>query len=433
MTASNVRHELDDSLAGATMFSWYAPMFRLAFKHWALLMILGVAALGLDWLLGRVPWPHYAARWWVQLLSGYVEFIAYSGLILIAYRFLVERENVGIVNDWPVMLIRAIQIQTLWFVAICVIVLAIALLSSLFAVVGRSDNIYAMLQRGRLFLVLKVGIVLLMPVWFSLMVAAALSDVYSVRSSESAFVAVPTSLRLAFDQKWRVFWPSYALFVIFIVSYAGVVALEYSVPLLIHQLFPAMTTFLTTVLAVPMTFVIERAYAPHLTKPDADLGDAHPSHPSPGAASPPRIRKPLAPEVPLPTAPSDIGHRLADDLRSNRMQRLVETVENGLKANAEFFVAHPDESLAVAKRLATVQRPDLALRIAQPYLKNHRGHRQHLTVALYVANLLLRDLNRKADAARFLGQVRSLYPNEPMVIQLIKITDKAIAEGGSTP
>jgi hypothetical protein len=47
-------------------------------------------------------------------------------------------------------------------------------------------------------------------------------------------------------------------------------------------------------------------------------------------------------------------------------------------------------------------------------------------VALFVANLL-RDTKRLQDAARFLAQVKTLYPQEPMVDQLIKITDKAIA------
>ena len=430
MTDSSSRHELDDKLAGATMFAWYGPMFRLAFKHWALLLILGFAAFGLDWFLALVPWPYHGPRWLVQVLSGYVEFLAYSGLVIIAYRFLVERENVGIVNDWPAMLIRAVQIQTIWFAATCAIVFAIVLLSSLFDVLGRPDNLYAMMQRGRLSLVLKIGMFLLMPVWFSLMVATALSDVYSVRRPETAFVVVRTSLRLAFDQKWRVFWPSYVLFVLALVVYAGVVALEYRVPSFIRQLFMAITPFAITALAVPMTFVIERAYASHLTMLNAESDAAVPLQPSPGIPPTPRVRKQPTPAVPLPSAPNEIGDRLAEDLRSNRMQLFIETVEHGLAADAAFFVAHPDESLAVAKRLAAVQRPDLALRIAQPYLKSHRVHRQHLTMALYVANLLLRDLGRKADAARFLGQVRALYPNEPMVDQLIKITDKAIAEGG---
>jgi hypothetical protein len=51
---------------------------------------------------------------------------------------------------------------------------------------------------------------------------------------------------------------------------------------------------------------------------------------------------------------------------------------------------------------------------------------------LFVANLL-RDLKRLQDAAKFLTQVKALYPQEPMVDQLIKITDKAIAAASPAP
>ena len=51
-------------------------------------------------------------------------------------------------------------------------------------------------------------------------------------------------------------------------------------------------------------------------------------------------------------------------------------------------------------------------------------------MALFVANLL-RELKRLQDAAKFLTQVKALYPQEPMVDQLIKITDKAIAAAGA--
>jgi hypothetical protein len=144
------------------------------------------------------------------------------------------------------------------------------------------------------------------------------------------------------------------------------------------------------------------------------------------------VRPPPAPLGPLPTAPREIADLLAADLTANRLQRLAETVEHGLAADARFFLPHPDQTLAVAKRLSAAQRADLALRIVQPYLKEHRGHRQHLTVALFVANLL-RDLKRLQDAAKFLTQVKALYPQEPMVDQLIKITDKAIAAASPAP
>jgi hypothetical protein len=156
----------------------------------------------------------------------------------------------------------------------------------------------------------------------------------------------------------------------------------------------------------------------------AEPGPSVTSPPAPGA---PRERTPPPAPAPMPTSPQEIGAQLAADVRGNRMLRVTETVERGLAADAKFFAGHPDDTLALAKRLVAVERADLALRILQPYLVSHRSHRQHLTNALLVASLLARDPSRLADAARFLKQVKALYPREPMVDQLIKSTDKAIA------
>lgn len=428
--APESRHELDDRLAGATMWAWYGPMFRLASKHWPLCLAVGLAVLGLERVLGLLPWM-YGFGWWSQLLSGYTEMVAYAFVVVVGYRLLVERENVGRVNEWPAIIVRVVQIQTIWFLGICVLVGAVALLSLAgVALRGTPNSIVDLIAYDWISTLVSIAMFLLMPVWFSLVVATVLSDVYAVRSSETAWGAVTAGLSLAFDQKWRVFWPSYILMILAGVLYAVVAAIAAFLPFGIQLLLALLATVVPMALAVPMTFVIERAYATHLTMPGGEeAGVALPDRPSPGMAPRPVPRAPQAPAAPLPSAPNEIADRIVEDLRSNRLQLLVEAVEQGIKADPRFFVAHADETLAVARRLAAVKRADLALRLAQPYLKDHRGHRQHLTVALYVANLLLRDLGRKADAARFLVQVKSLYPNEPMVDQLIKITDKAIAEG----
>ena len=417
-------HELDDRLANANMFAWYVPTFQLAFKHWPISLASGLAALGLERLLRALPWPY--TPWWVELVRDYVDALAYMALIAVAYRFLAEKENVGSVNDMAGTLTRALQVATIWLVASGVIG-AVLFFGTMALYLGAlSGNAPGFMALGAFVLLVGVVAFLLAPIWFSIAVAGALSTVYAVRSAENGFGAILASLRLAFDQKWRVFWPSYLLAILAVALYAVLWFLNgrfFGVGRWIVDL----TTFLTTALGVTMTFVIERAYAPHLTLPDgAERGAALPSRPRPGSVPPPRMRPPPAPVGPLPTAPREIADVLAADLRTNRVQRLVETVEHGLKADARFFLAHPDHTLAAAKRLSAVQRSDLALRIVQPYLKDHRAHRQHLTVALFVANLL-RDTKRLQDAARFLAQVKTLYPQEPMVDQLIKITDKAIA------
>ena len=431
MTDDTSRHELDDRLAGATMWAWYGPMFRLAFKHWPICLAAGLAALAIEWLVAALPWPFFPP-WWVEVLRGYVELVAHTLVVIAAYRFLAERERVGTVNEWPTIVVRAVQIQTIWVLVGALILGVLALLALAVGLGARPSTVYAFAALGRMALVVGLVMFLLMPIWFSLAIASALSNVYAVRSSAGALSAVVASLRLAFDQKWRVFWPSYILFVLAIVIVFIASLVGAFLPIALQLTFGVSLAIVPTALAVPMTFVIERAYASHLTLPGgAGAGAELPSSPPPGMAPERRARSPAAPVTPLPTAPNEIADRIVEDLRVNRLQQFPEAVDAGLKADPRFFAAHPDETLAVAKRLAAGKRADLALRIVQPYLKEHRTHRQHLTVALYVANILLRDLGRKADAARFLAQVKALYPNEPMVDQLIKITDKAIAAEGA--
>jgi hypothetical protein len=121
-------------------------------------------------------------------------------------------------------------------------------------------------------------------------------------------------------------------------------------------------------------------------------------------------------------------------LRENRATGLRDLVERGLTADACFFADHPDSTVVLAKRMVQAGRPDLALRILQPYVKDRQSHRLHLTGALLAAELLARDVNQLPAAARFLAQVKALYPNEPIVDRLIRTTDKAIAEAaGASP
>lgn len=426
-------HELDDRLADANMFAWYGPSFRLAFKHWPVSLAACLVSIALNqaffFVLTFTPWLHYGLPGLVTGAGGLFHAIVFVVLGAVAYRFVAQRENVGEVNAWGFLIVRALQIAAVWLVAAALVTGAIVLGAVGF---GMALNDFADL--GTLIVlgvILLVVLFLLMPIWFSLAVAGALSTVYAVRSAEGPFGAVAASLRLAFEQKWRVFWPSYLLAILAAVLY-WVVNILQSAFFGFGLVLALLTTFVTTAVGIMMTFVIERAYAPHLTLPEGgEAGAELPSRPKPGLVPPPpRARPAAASAAPLPTAPSEIAALLASDMSAHRVQRVVETVEAGLAADTRFFVAQPDHTLTVAKRLAAVQRSDLALRLMQPYLKEHREHRQHLTVALYVANLL-RDMKRAPDAVRFLAQVKTLYPNEPMVDQLIKITNKALAAEGA--
>jgi hypothetical protein len=459
-------HELDNELADAGMFAWFRPAFRLAVKHWPISIAVGFAALSVGRTtmmseFGYLSMMLSFTGWVKGMIHLLIEWLAWSLVIVVAYRFLAEKERVGAVNDWRLTLIRTAQITGVWWIATAGVAGVYTLYvrwqfaRSINAMSSMNDvgDFVGLVWSHRIsgFITLIVTI-LLIPVVMNVAVAGILSTVYAVRSRVPALDAVRASFRLAFDEKWRTFWPAYAIAV-------AAIVLQWLFDLVWESGFFTLALWLATLgmfagtaFTVALTFVIERAYAAHLTLPPGeDEAAPAPSKPpsrrrtrpgqwaeqgrSPTVSATPAASTapvtPAGPETP-PAASHDVAARLVEDLRMNRTQQLVETVERSLAADAKFFAGQPDTTLALAKRLVAMARPDLALRVMQPYLKDQRGHRMHLTGALFVADLLARDPRRLADAARFLAQVKALYPREPMVDQAIKITNKAIA-AGSTP
>jgi len=446
-------HELDARLAHKTLFGWFRPTFEVAVRQWQVTLGTGVALLVTQMLLDRAPWP-YGDSWWPIVLHTLVESLALSLVFVAGYRLLAERESRGTaleVNSWERTLTCAAQVSLTWTVFGLVIAGALILAGIVITFLAPSLSlrsggaVIVLLTFGSL--VLTIVMFLLAPIWASLGVANALSTVHAVRSLDNGLGSVLSSLRIAFDQKWRVFWPSYALSLLLIVAYA---LSWFSVYIAVAILGPILRylPIVLWALAVALTFVIERAYAPDLG--NAVLGDgpepapATPISAAPAASAPATsgastrppdpVAAPAATAQATTAAPAataqaataaDAAALLEQDLRTNRADRLVALVETGLAADPRFFASHPDPTTGLAKKIAQT-RPDLALRVLQPYLKEQRGHRFHLTGALLVANILLRDGRRLADAARFLAQVKTMYPEEAMVDQLIKTANKAI-------
>jgi hypothetical protein len=429
-------HELDPRLAGANMLAWFRPMFRLLFRHWPITFGAGVAALVVEHLIARLPWP-WLQPWWVIALNGFVQTLALTLVVVSAYRVVAQRESVGTalaLNEWSPTLLCAAQIAVVWTALACIAAGALFLagkaLTGLLPQLGSAGAVILVLFFYAV-LVIPIVLFLLAPLWATLAVASALSSVHAVRSLENGLGAVLASLRLAFDQKWRVLWPSYALGLLAIALYA-----LFTYASIVSSALPAgIVQFLTialTAMGVAMTFVVERAYLPDLgLEPTDELPTAAaPGAPGAGVGAPAPNRGAAA--VAAPSTAADVAALIEDELRSNRTYRLVELVERGVALDANFFAGHPDSTIALAKKLVQAERSDLALRLLQTYLKENRGHRLHLTAALLVANVLARDPRRLADAARFLSQVKTLYPNEPMVDQLMRTAQKAIAKSDAS-
>jgi hypothetical protein len=103
-----------------------------------------------------------------------------------------------------------------------------------------------------------------------------------------------------------------------------------------------------------------------------------------------------------------------------RVSEVAMLLEAALTADPRFYVADPDDVTPLAKRIATVGRPDLAVKLLQPYVREQREHKSHLTGALFAAHLVAHQLKKPAAARQFLLQLQKLYPAEAMIEQQLK-------------
>lgn len=443
-----LQHRFDDELADTYLFAWFSPMFELLRRHWQVALVAGIAVYAAERMVERLPWP-WIESWWIAILHTFTSALSTTAIAVAAYLLVARREarlyRFDEPNTWQAAMIRAVQVCLTWTAIGVLTMFALGLVGRILAAVLPS---FGELGAGALLIVvfyavilLPVVLFLLSPIWASLAVAGALSTAYAVRSLEGGASAVQSSLGLAFGQRWRVFWPSYVLGLLLIGLFAllefGLDLEDSSWSLLLDLLRVA-----SVAAGVAMTFVIERVYAPHLGSledddaPDPAPGTVGPAtDPGAAAASVAPARSPGSGALPGTAARSrldpetatavEIADCVEQDLRANRVLNLGELVDLGLSRDARFFVDRPDPTLALAKRLAQAHRPDLALRLLKPYIKEQRGHHLHLTAALFAAGLLLKDERRLSAAARFLAQIKSLYPTEPMVDQLIRQTEKA--------
>lgn len=446
--STNHGHPLDAELADTNLFAWFRPAFQVLGRHLLLTLAAGVAVLLASKLLAELPWPPViVASWGMRTLRFFLSYVVITAVGLAAYRTLAQMEGVrhavDEVTPWARVAVVGLELCVVWTLAGMMIQFALWLIAkpigSWLSHHGESGWQLVVWVITYAKYVIAAFIFILSPLWMMLGVSSSLAQAFAVRSPESGLDAILSALRLVFGQRGRVLGPA-------LVIGAGLgllVLLEFKVDFLPNVIAkPAFINTLTVVsvaFGVAMTFVIERAYAPDLGQRVAaddglpDLGGS-PNPTSPNAPSP-SLAGPTSPapsaSAPPTAAPADVAALIESEMRNNRTADLVSLVQDGFATDARFFAARPDHAVALAKRMVQAQRPDLALRVLQPYVKEQQQHRLHLTGALLAADLLARDAQQLPAAARFLAQLKALYPNEPMIDRLIRLADRAMTQGDS--
>ncbi len=432
--STNHGHPLDAELADTNLFAWFRPAFEVLGRNLLLTLAAGVVMLLLARLLAELPWPSaISASWGMRTLQAFLSYVAFTAVGLAAYRTLARSEGaryaVDEVTPWARMAVVGIELCVVWTFAAMIVQFGLWLIAKPIGswLSGHGEAGWQMVVFVITYAkyMIAVLVFILAPIWMMLGISSSLAQAFAVRSPESGLDAVLSALRLVFGQRARVLGPA-------LIIGAGLgllILLEFNtdfLPSVIGKpVFIDTLMIVSCAFGIAMTFVIERAYAPDLGLriADDDVSD-------PGG-----LPTATAPDAPLPAppaaAPADVAAIIESEMRNNRTTDLVSLVERGLGADPRFFAGRPDYAVALAKRMVQAQRTDLALRILQPYVKEQQQHRLHLTGALLVADLLARDAQQLPAAARFLAQLKALYPNEPMVDRLIRLTDRALAKSGS--
>ncbi len=475
------QHPFDARLADANLLRWFMPVLELFQRQFVILLLGGLAALALQLLLPymRVSSPVFETRIWPRLVDWLVALALTSGLFAGVYALLAHNEGrthgLGATETGGRIFTKATGLALIWTGVGLGIVLVIGILGyMIFKAVGSGlggeTGIAALLLLGTMVTIgFAIIFLLFAPFWIGLGIRYSLSFARIVRTEEGPVTAFRLAWQRVSAESWRYFWPAY-LVMLALVGFALLVAFQ-------QQLFGT-TKILSHLAAVvgfgfsiAFAFVIERVYDTALgLEPDVDPTVAEePDSPPPAdapsgvagatvaagaaaatanaqtksatsmnAAGPPisaeqfaalldqhtysarELRGLLARCTNLASGLVAARDQFLPMAQGARLAEAVILVEAALASDGRFFAAVPDVVPPLSKRIASGGRPDLAVKMLQPFVKEQRQHKLHLTSALFAAHLVAQNLKKPDAAKQFLLQLKQLYPHEQLIDQQLK-------------
>jgi hypothetical protein len=428
--------------------------------------------------------PLFETRVWPRVVDFLVALAVNSGVFASAYAVLAQREGrpyrLGAIEPWGGMFVRAFGLAVLWTLTGVAIALAFGLAGVVIVKAFGGEQLIGAGIAGFALLGLAVVIgaalvlILFAPLWAGLAIRYSLSFVRIVRTNEGPVTAFRLAWQRVSEETWRYFWPAYVL-VAATVSWA---LLTYKLPAIDPGGWVSrVLAVIAFAVGIAFAFVIERVYDTSLGfDPDAPLAVAtlaprSPASPAPTARTAtatnrPATSQPLAQAgapsatnrqdsgaspVSPPVPPAEFAALIAQHNYSPRELRgllgrcsdkpasfaairaqilplaqgpriatAVILVEEALTADPRFFADEPDVVTPLAKRIASGGRPDLAVKLLQPFVREQRQHKLHLTASLFAAHLVAQNLKKPDAAKQFLLQLKQMYPQEPLIDQQLK-------------
>ena len=452
-------HPFDARLAGANLFGWFGPLLELLQRQFLILLVAGLLGSALQLLLPKiaVSSPLFEARLWPRLVDALVALALTSGLFAGAYSVLASSEGrpygLGATQSGGRIFLKATGLALVWAGVAVAITVALGVLAY---VVFRSlgggfagGGIASLLLLGTIGLIgLVVVLFAFAPFWVGLSIRYSLSFARIIRTEEGPVVAFRLAWQRVSTETWRYFWPSYVVMLVFIG--ASVLLALMSRMVGSSEVLSWLLSVLGFGLSLAFAFIVERVYDTSLgCEPGIEAGTIEPKDPAPApmpAGTAATTNSPGAQLTPSQFAAmleqhayperelagllarcADLGAslvaarpQLLSLAQGPRLAEAVILVEAALKSDARFFAPTPDLVTPLSKRVASGGRPELALRILQPFVRENRDHKLHLPAGLFAALLLAEQLKKPEVAKKFLLQLKQIYPDEQFIDQQLR-------------
>jgi len=455
------KHPFDARLAGANMFGWVSPLLELVQRQFPILLVAGLLGSALQLVLPQIAVSSavFEPRLWPRLIDALVALALSSSLFAGAYSVLASSEGraygLGATQPGSQIFLKATGLALVWAGVVVAIAIALGIFAyAVFRSLGggfTGGGIASLMLLGTIGLVgMLIVLVAFAPFWIGLSIRSSLSFARIVRTEEGPVVAFRLAWQRVSTESWRYFWPSYVVMLVFI----GASVLFALMSRMVGE-FEVLRWLLSALgfgLSIAFAFIVERVYDTWLgCEPGVEAESIEPRNPalstmSASASTAASSNSPAPQLTPSQFAAllgqqacteqelsglmarcADLGAslvaarpQLLSLAQGPRLAEAVILVEAALKSDARFFAPTPDMVTPLSKRVASGGRPELALKILQPFVRESRNHKHHLTAALFAALLLAEHLKKTDVAKQFLRQLKQLYPDEQFIDQQLK-------------
>lgn len=465
MTGASARsgaHPFDESLADAWAWRWILPSWQLCVQHWRSIVPVALAYGVAVWLLPKLQLSGPGKdEFWRLGIDVLLATAVSATLMAIGYVQLARAEGgpyfVGQVQPGADIARRMAQLSAFWIG----FALLVGFLIRLLVTVAFKTELAIRLT---LWLFGKLGwwsipfmTWLIAPIGIALGVWAALTHVRAIRGDEPIAALVVDSARRVGTGVLRILIPAWVIGALLILLTWVAAKPISAVFLKLAIQAPALTVIVGAAIgmaqALALWFVIERVYAPELGAEPVDEEEALPA-----ALATESERQPLAQqlaELQQAEGPAVAARRLVNWIRArqrppaelaalfasvgdrealvremgtlavewsatSRPGELPWLVDQGLTLSPQFMQDQPDRVLALAKKLTSAERADLATRLLLGFLKQHRAHPDHLAAGLQLARVLATHAGNPDGARKLLAQLAQIYPSDPQAGMLLK-------------